>query len=164
MASSPLAASSSSSANIFFTNSSTNTSVQVTSLTLGGPNAADFSVARGSCSSLPPFSLSAGGSCFVVVSFLPTGGSHGLRTATLTQSTNPSVAGLPVIALSASAVTNSDPSLSLISVPAPQDFGSIQVGQSSYAGQNLLSISTKQPVPCAGAATTCGGPLTISPS
>ena len=156
------AASSSSQANVTFTNTSTNTAVQVTSLTLGGTNAADFSVTRGSCSSTPPFTLAAGGACFVVVNFLPTGGSHGLRTATLTPATNPVVSGLPVIALSASAVTNTDPSLSLVSVPAPQDFGSIQVGQSSYAGQNLLSIATKSPIPCAAGAPTCGGPLTIS--
>ena len=61
-------------------------------------------------------------------------------------------------------VTNTDPAVSYISVPSPQNFGSLQVGQSSYAGQNLLSISAKQfgSFQCAGGITSCGGPLTIT--
>lgn len=148
---------------VSISNPSTNTAVQVTSLAVAGTNAADFSVTAGSCSSSGlPFTVAAGGSCFLPVKFQPSGGTHGLRTATLTISTNPAISGLPVIALSGDAVTNTDASLSLISVPSPQDFGSVQVGQSTLAGQNLIAISAQSPIPCAGGATSCGGPLTIS--
>ena len=47
-------------------------------------------------------------------------------------------------------------------VPSPPDFGSIQVGQSTYAGQNLIAINALAPIPCANGALTCGGPLTIT--
>jgi len=157
------AASSSSVANVTVTNASTNTSVQVTSLTIAGANTADFSVANGSCSSGSlPFAVAPGATCFLQVTFLPSSGTHGLRTATFTLATNPAIPGLPVIALSGDAVTNSDSSLNLISVPMPQDFGSVQVGQSSYPEQNLIAISALYPIPCANGASTCGGPLTIS--
>ena len=150
-------------ANISISNPSTNTAVQVTSLTLAGTNAADFSVTLGSCSfSGLPFTVAAGGSCFLGVKFQPSGGTHGLRTATLTIATNPAISGLPVIALSGDAVTNTDAGLGLISVPSPQDFGSVQVGQSTLPSQNLIAISAQSPIPCAGGATSCGGPLTIS--
>jgi len=157
------AASSSSQANVNISNPSTNTPVQITALTLGGTNAADFSVTTGSCSfSGLPFTVAAGASCFLPVKFLPASGTHGLRTATLTITANPAISGLPVIALSGDAVTNTDASLSLISVPTPQDFGSVQVGQSTLPGQNLIAISAQSPIPCAGGASFCGGPLTIS--
>jgi hypothetical protein len=157
------APSSSSQADVYITNPSTNTAVQITSLTLAGTNAADFSVTTGSCSfSGLPFTVAASASCFLPVKFLPSGGTHGLRTATLTIATNPAISGLPVIGLSGDAVTNTDGSLSLISVPSPQDFGSVQVGQSTLPGQNLIAISAQSPIPCAGGATSCGGPLTIS--
>ena len=150
-------------ASITISNPSTNTPVQVTSLTLAGTNAADFSLSTTSClSGGLPFTVAAGGSCFVGVQFAPSGGTHGLRTASLTIATNPAISGLPVIALSGDAVTNADASLSLISVPSPQDFGSVQVGQSTLPGQNLISISDQSPIPCAGGASFCGGPLTIS--
>ncbi len=157
------APSTSSQANVTLTNPSTDTPIQVTALTFAGANAADFFTARGSCSAGSlPFTVAPGTSCFIAVQFLPLSGTHGLRTATLTLTTNPAVAGLPVIALSGDAVTNSDTGVSLISVPQPQDFGSIQVGQSSYPEQNLIAINAQAPIPCAGGATTCGGPLTIS--
>ena len=157
------ASSTSSQANVNISNPSTNTPVQITALTLAGTNAADFSVTTGSCSfGGLPFTVAAGGSCFLPVKFQPSSGVHGLRTATLSIATNPAISGLPVIALSGDAVTNTDASLSLISVPSPQDFGSVQVGQSTLAGQNLIAISAQSPIPCAGGATSCGGPLTIS--
>jgi hypothetical protein len=155
------AASTSSAANVTLTNPSTNTPVQVTSLTVGGSNPADFPIAQGSCGSLP-FTVAPSATCFVQAQFMPASGTHGLRTATLALATNPTIAGLPVISLSGDALTNSDTGVSLISVPSPQDFGSVQMGQSTYPGQNLFSVNAQAPIPCAGGALTCGGPLTIS--
>ena len=150
-------------ATVSLINASTDTAVKVTALSLGGTNAADFSLGSGpgTCGSVP-ISVAPGATCTIPVGFLPTNGTHGMRTATLSLTTNPAIPGLPVIALSGGAVTNTDGSVSLISVPTPQDFGSVQVGQSTLQGQNIISISSLYPIPCAGGASTCGGPLTIS--
>ena len=163
LGSAAIGASSTNQANIILTNASTSTDVQVTSLALAGTNSADFKVGSGSCSlNPPPFTVAKGTSCFATVTFSPGAGSSGLRTATVTLTTSPSVTGLPVLAFTGDAVTNTDASLSYISVPTPQDFGSLQIGQSSYPDQNILSISANTPIPCANGATTCGGPLTIT--
>ena len=152
------ASNTSSFANITLTNPSTDTNVQVTSLTLGGTNIADFVTRSGTCSgTAPPFTVAKGTSCFIQVKFSPGTGPSGLRSATLSFVTNPAVTGLPTIALSGDAVTNTDASLS----PTPMDFGSLQVGQASYAGNALISITAFQPNSCGGGATTCGAPLTI---
>ncbi len=144
-------------------NPSTNTSVQVTSLSFGGTNAADF------VASIYPFSLpytiAPGGTLSVHVQFIPSSGSSGLRSATLAISTSPSVSGLSAIALTGDAVTATDGVLTYFSVPSPLDFGSLQIGQSSQSGQALLEIDAKQfpSYQCSpGATTSCGGPLTIT--
>ena len=148
---------------VTLTNISTDTPIQVTALTLSGTNVADFTVGGGSCTQgAPPFTIAVGASCFLPIQFMPTAGPHGLRSATLSLTTNPAVSGLPLIAISGDALTNSDASLSLISVPTPQDFGSVQVGQSTLASQNLISIMAVAPASCANGASFCGGPLTIS--
>jgi hypothetical protein len=151
---------------ITLTNPSTDTNIQLTSLTVGGTNSADFQIVPETFPTTLPVTIAKGSTLTLAVNFLPVAGAHGLRTATLTLGTNPAISGLPVIALSGDAVTNTDGILSYISVPSPQNFGSLQVGQSSFAGNNLLTISAQElgSSQCAGGGTTtfCGGPLTIT--
>ena len=150
-------------ANVTLANPSPDTDLQVTSITVGGSNSADFFVGSGTCSqNSPPFTIAKGTSCYIQPKFAPTAGASGLRTATLTFATSPAVTGLPVIAISGDAVTNTDPSLSYFSVPSPLDFGSLQIGQTSPSGNHLISISAVQPYLCANGVTNCGGPLTIN--
>ena len=142
------------------TNPSSDTNLQVASLTFGGANGADFAIAN-----TLPVTIAKGSSVNILVNFLPVAGPHGIRNAALTVVTNPAVTGLPVITLSGDALNPADSTTTLISVPSPQDFGSVQVGQSSQAGNNLLSIGAKQfsSFLCgSGASTSCGGPLTIT--
>lgn len=147
---------------INLTNPSTDTSVQVTSLTLAGADQADFVLVPVTFPATLPITIAKGSTVGIQVQFLPVAGPDGLRTATLTIGTNPAVSGLPVITLTGDAVTNTDPILTYFSVPSPQDFGSLQIGASSLAGQNLLSIGAKQLSNCSGGVTFCGGPLTIT--
>jgi Bacterial Ig-like domain (group 3)/Beta-propeller repeat len=150
---------------ITLTNPSTDTSVQLTSLTVGGANKTDFQIVPEAFPTTLPLVIAKGASLGLAVNFLPVAGAEGLRNATLTLGTNPSISGLPVIALSGDAVTNTDGILTYISVPSPQNFGSLQIGESSLAGNNLLSIGAKElgSSECANGVTTfCGGPLTIT--
>jgi Bacterial Ig-like domain (group 3)/Abnormal spindle-like microcephaly-assoc'd, ASPM-SPD-2-Hydin/Beta-propeller repeat len=150
---------------ITLANPSTDTNVQVTSLTFGGANQADFVGIPVTYPATLPLTIAKGTSAAIQVQFLPVAGAKGLRTATLTLGTSPAVTGLPVITLMGDAVTNTDGILSYISDPSLQDFGSLQIGQSSYAGQNLLSISARElgSADCANGITTfCGGPLIIT--
>ena len=149
-------------------NPSTTNSVQVTGLTITGTNAADFSAVPANCGNggalpmtIPPLT-NPPTSCIVHVNFAPNAGASGLRTATLTLTTNPAATGLPTVSLVGDAVTNSQPGLTLLEVPNPLNFGALQVGESSNAQSVLLTVSNYPPIPCAGGATTCGAPLVIN--
>ena len=140
--------------------------VEVTALTPSGPNVGDYILGQTSCPpgaglQSPPFSIPAGVSCVVPVMFAPQAGPSGLRTATITVVTNPAIPGLPTITLQDDAVTNSDPSLHFFTVPNPINFGGLLVGETG-AEQYIVSITNESPIPCAGGATSCGGPLTIT--
>lgn len=146
---------------IVLTNPSSDTNVQVASLTLAGANKADFAILSGAL----PVTIAKGSSLALPVNFLPVAGANGLRSATLTVGTTPAVSGLPLVTLSGDALNPADSTLSLISVPSPQDFGGVQIGQSSQTGNNLLLIGAKQfgAFLCGASATSpCGGPLTIT--
>jgi len=140
--------------------------VEVTALTASGPNVGDYSIGQTSCPpgsapQSPPFSIPSGVSCEVPIMFAPQAGPSGLRTATLTVVTNPAISGLPTITLQDDAVTNSDPGLYYFTVPNPINFGGLLVGETG-AEQYIVSIMNESPIPCAGGATSCGGPLTIT--
>jgi hypothetical protein len=143
------------------TNTSSTTSVQVTGVTVTGPNAADFTLSPNQYPRLP-YTLAPGVQLALDITFQPTGGLHGPRTATATITTDPAIAGLPVVQLQGVAVTNSDPTLSFFSNPSPLDFGSVVVGQSTAGTNEFLQIDNAGPYPCGGGASTCGGPLVIS--
>ncbi len=138
----------------------TTTAVTVNGLNITG-DATDFSVSNGSCTSLPPFTVAGGASCFFSVIFGPAVGPSGLRTATLTV-TSPQVANIPAIPLSAEAVSNTDPALTYFSVPSPLNLGTVPVGQSSNNSSAFLVIDNTAPIPCQGGGFNCGGPLTVT--
>jgi len=138
----------------------TTTAVTVSALTITG-DTADFTVANASCPSLPPFTVAGGASCIVQVHFRPTAGPSGLRTATL-GITSPQVSGIPSVALTAEAVSNTDPALTYFSVPSPLVFGTVPLGQTSNNSSDLLVIDNTQPIPCVGGGFTCGAPLIIT--
>jgi len=144
----------------FFTisNSSSN-SLQLTALTLSGTNAGDFFV-----NTYPPLpvTIQPGNQISFEVYFSPASGNAGVRTATLTPTTNPAATGLPTLQLKGGAVTNSNPSLFTFSNPSPLDFGTAEVGQTSAVNSNFINIENNSPRPCAGGASSCGGPLVIS--
>jgi Big-like domain-containing protein/IPT/TIG domain-containing protein len=140
--------------------------VEVMALTPSGPNVGDYIIGQTSCppgSALqsPPFSIPSGVSCLVPITFEPQAGPSGLRTATITVVTNPAISGLPTITLQDDAVTNSDPGLSFFTVPNPINFGGLLVGETG-AEQYIVTIMNESPIPCAGGATSCGGPLIIT--
>jgi hypothetical protein len=140
----------------------TTTAVQVSAFNISGTNMGDFTINKATCPSLPPFSLAGGASCFVQVEFGPGAGPSGLRTAMLTI-TSPQVAGIPPVPLTGAAVSNTDPAVTLFIVPNPMNFGGVQLGQSTNnLLSNLVNINNTVPIPCAGGAPTCGGPLKIS--
>ena len=82
----------------------------VSALTISG-DTTDFSVTNGTCPSLPPFAIAANSSCVVRVQFSAAVGPSGLRMATLAVTTNPSIAGIPTVSITAEAVTTMDPAL-----------------------------------------------------
>jgi hypothetical protein len=140
------------------------TGIQVTALTLGGANVGDFGVQSGSCNATnpPPFTVAAGASCFVIVSFTPLQPPAGLRQGTLAIITNPALA-LPTVTFSGPAVTNTDPSIDdLFLVPYPMDFGAVAIGQSTNSGSHIFEFTNQSPIPCSGGAPSCGGPLNVS--
>ena len=89
--------------NVVLTNPSTDTNMQITSLTLSGANGADFNIVPVTFPTTLPLTIAKGSSLTLVVNFVPVAGADGLRTATLTLGTNPAISGLPVIALSGDA-------------------------------------------------------------
>jgi Bacterial Ig-like domain (group 3)/Abnormal spindle-like microcephaly-assoc'd, ASPM-SPD-2-Hydin/Beta-propeller repeat len=141
-------------------------SVQITSLTVTGANQADFIPAPNSClvngNQTLPITVAAGAICYVEVTFNPQPGASGLRTATLTVGTSPAISGLPTIALSGEAVTNSQPAMGFIQVPDPLNFGGLQVGETSNNQSVLFAIENNAPIPCAGGSSSCGAPLVIN--
>jgi hypothetical protein len=144
------------------TNTSASANVQITALTFGGANKGDFDIYMGNAPLILPYTITPGNSLYFDVQFNPTSGTHGLRQGTLTVSTNPAITGIPTVPLVGDAVTNSDASLTYISLPSPFDFGSLLIGQTSQPQGDLVSITNSSPYPCAGTATSCGGPLTIT--
>jgi hypothetical protein len=144
-----------------FTNTST-APLQLTGLNFSGANASDFLVYTGNAPVNLPLTIAPGGSFYFDVQFNPTTGPHGLRLATLTAVTSPALGTALTIPLQGAAVTNTDPSLFYFTTPAPIDFGTLQVGQSTPTDGALISIQNNPPLYCAGGAASCGGPLTIT--
>jgi hypothetical protein len=139
------------------TNVSTSTQVQVTGVTIGGTNAADFNLLpNGQNGQLV---LDPGTQGAISFYFNPTSGPDGPRTATATLTTAPPIAGLAPIPLQGVAAIGSDPGINIFTNPSPMDFGSVQVGQTSQNGSNYLLISNFG-ISCS--TSPCGGPLTIS--
>ena len=135
-------------------------SVQVTALTFGGANPGDYAVEENSCSGITlPFTVAPGASCSVGLSFQPAAGPSGTRSATLALTTSPAISGLPSVLLQADAVSNTDPSMSIARVPI--DAGGVVVGH-TLSDFGFVQIFNNYPIPCAGGATTCGGPLNIT--
>jgi hypothetical protein len=158
----PVAIGTSSYAGLTLQNPSAN-SIQISSMSIAGANMGDFTVAPSGCSSnSPPITISAGASCTFDVTFDPAAGASGLRTATLTIGTSPTITGLPTVSLQGDAVTNSEPGMSLLEFPNPMNFGGLQVGETSSNASVLFTISNKAPIPCANGAGFCGAPLIIS--
>ncbi len=145
-------------------NPSPTSSVQVTGITIAGANMGDFSAAPSNCGTNGafPMTVPANSTCYVQVTFNPAAGASALRVATLTVQTNPAATGLPTVALSGDAVTNSQPGMSLSLVPTPSNFGALQVGETSNPESVLFTVYNKYPIPCANSATNCGAPLVIS--
>jgi hypothetical protein len=134
--------------------------VGVSAFNITGTNPAEFGVTSGSCPAGPPFSLAGGATCFLAVSFT-SNGTRGLQTATVALA-GPPLSGVPTVALSVDVVNNSDPALKYFTAPSPLDFGALEVGDSTGPLTHVLSIFNALPVPCAGGAQTCGGPLNIT--
>jgi hypothetical protein len=145
-------------------NPSTTNTVQVTSLSISGTNAGDFSVTSVSCSTAGslPMTIAPGATCYADVTFNPAAGASGLRTASMTVGTNPVISGLPTLALQGDAVTNSQPGMSFFVIPNPMNFGGLQVGETSNNASVLFTIYNNIPIPCAGGGSTCGAPLIIN--
>ena len=146
-------------------NPSTTASVQVTGITITGTNKGDFSIIANGCGSTGgalPITVAPASICYVDVTFNPAAGASGPRVASLTVQTTPAATGLPTVALSGDAVTNSQPALGLFEVPNPLNFGGLQVGETSNNASALFNVSNYAPIPCAGGATTCGAPLIIN--
>jgi hypothetical protein len=138
-------------------------SIQITSLNIAGTNMGDFSVAPTGCAaSSPPITIAAGATCYVNVTFDPTAGASGLRTATMAVGTSPAISGLPTVTLQGDAVTNSQPGMSILEFPNPMNFGALQVGETSNSTSVLFTIANYPPIPCANGAGICGAPLIIS--
>lgn len=144
------------------TNISSSASVQLTGITIGGTNAADFSVDPNEPIGRLPLTLAPGQQVNGDFYFAPSTGPDGPRTATATLITNPPVANLPVLQLQGVAATSTDPSLYIFTNPSPLDLGSVQVGQSSQLGSTYLQIDNPGPSCGTGGATSCGGSLVVS--
>ena len=134
---------------------------QVGSITVSGANASEFSTSNGNCPSPPPFTIAAGTSCVILLGFQATPTANGLQQATVTVE-GTALTGVPTLALSADVVTNSQPGLTYFVVPSPLDFGGVQIGQTTVQYSHLLTIGNNSPIPCAGNASSCGGPLNIT--
>ena len=145
-------------------NPSQTNSVQVSGLNITGASSGDYSAAPSNCGTngALPMTIPANTTCYVDVTFKPSAGASGIRSATLTVQTTPAVTGLPTVSLVGDAVTNSQPAMSLQEFPNPMNFGGLQVGETSNAASVLLTIYNNIPIPCAGGASTCGAPLVIS--
>jgi hypothetical protein len=143
------------------TNGSSSTFVQITGVTIGGPNAADFNL-------LPTddngqAALNPGAEGAIGFYFNPTSGPDGPRTATATLITNPAIPGLAPIPLQGVAATSSDPGISIYPpYTSPMDFGSVQVGQSSQFPNYAFYVANFGTTCAAGVNPPCGGPLVIS--
>jgi len=140
------------------TNLSSSTEVQVTGVTFGGPNAADFNL-------LPNYGqlfLNPGAEGAIGFYFNPTSGSHGPRSATATLTTNPVIPGLAPITLQGVAATTTDPSINIYTNPSPLDLGSVQVGQSSQSLSTYLTIGNSGTTCAEGVNPPCGGSLVVS--
>ena len=137
------------------------TSQQVSSITVSGTNASEFTVSNGNCPTAPPFTIAAGANCLIDLGFKATPTATGLQQATVTVA-GAGLTGVPTLALSANVVTNTEPGLTYFVVPSPLDFGSVQIGQTTVQLSHLLTISNNAPIPCAGNASSCGGPLNIT--
>ncbi len=137
--------------------------VDVTSLAITGTNAGDFSVAPEYCSaSSAPITIASGSSCGLIVTFAPTSGASGLRTATLTVGTNPAISGIPAITLQGDALTSSQTSIGYSSTPNPMNFGGLEVGETSNNQSVLLTIKNVPPSICISSTSACGASLTVS--
>jgi hypothetical protein len=111
--------------------------LQLSSVSISGTNAADFSVSSNGCGT----SVAAFTSCPIAVSFLPTGG--GSRSATLVVKDN-ATGGLQTVALAGSAndFTISTTSASSSTVPAGTNaMYSISVGGAGFTGQVNFTCS-----------------------
>ena len=151
------------SAQVTLTNPSA-TDVTVNGFVKGGTNAADFGVSSGNCnaSNPPPFTLTHGTSCTILVSFSPTQPPSGLRQGTLTLTTNPALT-LPTVTFSGAALSDTDPSIAdLFLIPNPMDFGTVALGQSTNPGSHLFQFTNPQRFSCAVGTSGCGGPLSVS--
>ena len=137
------------------------TSQQVSSITVSGANASEFTASNGNCPSAPPFTIGAGANCLFDLGFKATPTATGLQQATVTVA-GVGLTGVPTLALSANVVTNTEPGLTYFVVPSPLDFGGVQIGQTTVQLSHLLTISNNAPIPCAGNAPSCGGPLNIT--
>lgn len=132
--------------------------IQVTALTLGGTNLADFNIIDLGCpnGAAPPFTVAKGTSCEIGVTFAPASGTHGLRQATLTIVTSPSVT-LPVLSLTGDAVVSGDAPMTVFAFPSPMDFGAVPLGQTTNPLGAIVSIGPGFILcgvnPCAGALT-----------
>jgi hypothetical protein len=136
------------------------TQVQVTGVTFGGPNAADFNLLpNGSNGQL---TLNPGAEGEIGIYFNPTSGTDGPRTATATLTTNPVIPGLAPIQLQGVASNSTDPGVSVYTSISPMDFGSVEVGQSSQGASTYLLIGNTGSVGPSCSTAPCGGPLIIS--
>jgi hypothetical protein len=160
----PVAFGTSSYGELSFENPSTTNTVEVTSLSISGTNAGDFSVTSIDCSTAGalPMTVAPGATCYADITFNPAAGASGLRTATLTVGTSPAISGLPTIALQGDAVTNSQPGMSFFQIPSPMNFGGLQVGQTSNNESVLFTITNNAPIPCTGGGFNCGAPLIVN--